>query len=124
MTSFPSFNFTPMMIFGNSALAVLVPDKQFEGLIFNNYDLSHSEQFDTDLFSILVSTFGSATVGGQNDGKESSKAKEPKVLYSIVCRDVPDARDVRLGRVRDVRDVPNAPLGRFRDVPNPSLSRN
>ena len=50
MTSIPSFNFIPMIIFGNPALAVLVSDKQFEGLclslIFNNYDLSHSEQFD------------------------------------------------------------------------------
>ena len=51
-----------MIIFGNPALAVLVADKQFEGLcgsglslIFNNYDLFHSEQFDTDLFSVLVS---------------------------------------------------------------------
>jgi hypothetical protein len=31
MTSIPSFNFIPM-IFGISALAVLVSDKQFEGL--------------------------------------------------------------------------------------------
>ena len=65
MTSIPSFNFIPMIIFGNPALAVLVSDKQFEGLclslIFNNYDLSHSEQFDTDLFSVLVSTSVTAT---------------------------------------------------------------
>jgi hypothetical protein len=67
MTSIPPFNFIPMIIFGNPALAVLVSDKQFEGLrkclslIFNNYDLSHSEQFDTDLFSVLVSTSVTAT---------------------------------------------------------------
>ena len=67
MTS--TFNyFIQMIIFGNSALAVLVSDKQFEGtvrkclsLIFDNYDLSHSEQFDTDLFSVLVSTSVTAT---------------------------------------------------------------
>ena len=50
MTSIPSFNFIPMIIFGNSVLAVRVSDKQFEGLcgslslIFNNYHLSNSIQ--------------------------------------------------------------------------------
>jgi hypothetical protein len=39
-------------------------------LTFNNYDLSHSEQFGTDLFSILVCTFRSATVGGKRMEKK------------------------------------------------------
>jgi hypothetical protein len=57
-------------------------------LIFNNYDLSHSEQFDTDLFSVLVATSGPATVEGKN-GKESSKAKEPKDQRSNIFSKFP-----------------------------------
>jgi hypothetical protein len=50
MISIPSFNFIPMIIFGNSALALRVSDKQFEGLcgsaclLFNNCHLSNSIQ--------------------------------------------------------------------------------
>jgi hypothetical protein len=40
-------------------------------LIFNNYDLSHSEQFDTDLFSVLVSTSVTATVEGKMPEKKA-----------------------------------------------------
>jgi hypothetical protein len=42
---------------------------------------------------------------------------EQSVLYSIVCRDAPDARDVRLGRVRDARGVPIAPSDAFGTYP-------
>ena len=52
-------------------------------LIFNNYDLSHREQFGTDLFSVLVCTFGSATVEGKMMEKKAAKLRSKRTKDRI-----------------------------------------